>query len=87
MSNFTDSVAATSHKKLNFVIIFEKLFDVISSCKDLYISKFSLKTAAAKTSRENSLLTSANPYFYVHVTHEAKFCHNLSKTVSRHFVL
>ena len=33
--------------------------------KNLLISKFPLKTAAAETSQENSLLTSTTPYFYV----------------------
>ena len=65
MSNFTNSIAAASHMKLNFVnfvIIFQKLFDVIWSCKNLFISKFPLKMA---TVGKNSLLTSSNPYFCV----------------------
>ena len=36
---------------INFVIIFQKLFDVIWFCKNLFISKFSLKMTAAETRR------------------------------------
>ena len=65
MSNFTNYIAPMSRISLNFVIFFQKLFDVISFCKKLFVSKFPLKTAAAETSRENSIITSTNPYFYV----------------------
>ena len=37
---------------------------VISFCKNLFIPKFPLKTVAPEASRENSLLTSTNHYFY-----------------------
>ena len=66
MSNFANSIAAAPHIKLNLVIIFQKLFHVISSCKNLFISKFLMKTAAVKTSQENSVLSSSNPYFYIY---------------------
>ena len=38
MSNFTNSIAATSHMKPNFVIIFQKLFEVICFIK-IYLSQ------------------------------------------------
>ena len=44
--------------------ILSKLFDVISLCKNLFLSKYPWEMAAAETSRENSL-TSTNLYFYV----------------------
>ena len=48
--------------KVSFDIIFQKLFDVISFCKNLFFSKFPLKTVAAETSQENSLLNNLLTY-------------------------
>ena len=51
MPNFTNFIKATTHMKSHVT------HDVISFCKSLFISKIRLKTAAAKTNWENSLLT------------------------------
>ena len=50
-TSFTYTIAATSHMKLIFVTIFQKLFDVtfiFTFIQYILISKSSLKTAAAE---------------------------------------
>ena len=50
-------------KTRNFVIIFQKLFDVISSCKHLF-QNFSCKQQQPKLVGISSLLTRSNSYFH-----------------------
>ena len=52
MPNFTNSIPATSQMNLKSTIIFENYLTSRSSCKNLFISKFPLETAAGKTSLE-----------------------------------
>ena len=58
MSNLTNAIAITSHMKLNFVMFFQKLVDVIN-----FILKFLLKTTAAESSWKEVFFLAPAPVF------------------------
>ena len=63
MSNFTNSIAATSHMKPNFVIIFQKLFEVICFIKIYLSQNFPWKQQQPKLVGKTFFLLAATPIF------------------------